>query len=65
MRWVAFDRPGAGWTAQGPSTAIARDQVQSLGGVVRVRTWLSHAPSPMLNRTRLSHESPTQQKVTI
>ena len=44
---VALDRPGARGTTERLPVSITRDQVKRLRRIVRVRTWLPHAPSKM------------------
>jgi hypothetical protein len=39
---ITLDQPSARGTAEWRSTAVGADEKKSLGGVVRVRTWLAH-----------------------
>ena len=57
MRGISLDWPRTRWTTERATTPIARNEMQGLSGVVRVRTWLSHASSPRMNRRKLSYES--------
>jgi len=45
MSRIALNRARARRATEWPATTIARDQVERLGRVIRVRTRLSHAPS--------------------
>jgi hypothetical protein len=65
MVGITLDRSRTRWACEWSPTSIARDEMKRLSGVVRVRTWLSHAPSPMKNREKLSTESASQRKVTV
>jgi hypothetical protein len=65
MSRVTLNGSRAGRAAQRSATSITRNEMQSLGGVIRVRTRLSHAPSPMLNYRKLSDEKLQLQKVTV
>jgi hypothetical protein len=62
VRRIALDRTRAGGATKRAATSIAGNQMKCLRRVVRVRTWLSHAPSPMGNRELSSESPPTQEK---
>jgi hypothetical protein len=51
-RWnlarIALDRSRAGRTAKGRSAAIVADEKKCLSRVVRIRTWLAHELSSVL-----------------
>ena len=64
MGRVALDWARARWATERPTASIAGYQMERLSRVVRVRTRLSHAPSPMMNDEKLSSES-CPLKVTI
>ena len=62
---ISLDGARTGRTAERPATSITRNQMKRLRWVVRVRTWLSHAPSPMVNRELSDESSSPLKKVTI
>lgn len=48
---IALDDAGAGRAAQRPTRPIAVDEIESLCGIVRVRTRLAHRPSKCRTRS--------------